>query len=84
VKYPGNIWNQIKNITADEFITALKKDGFVLDVGRGAKRVYRHSDGRRVAIDYHPQKTFGPNLLKSLLDDTGWNMSDLRRLKLAK
>lgn len=60
---PANVWAQLKNITADELVRALLRDGWVLDVARaGSKRVYRHPDGRRVAIDYHPGKTFGPKL----------------------
>jgi len=37
-----------------------------------------------VSIHYHPGKTYGPKLLQALLDDTGWNILDLRRLKLVK
>jgi len=84
VNYPGNIWKQLKNISADDLIAALQKDGFIPDLSSGSRRVYRHSDGRRIAIDYHPQKTFGPNLLKALLDDASWKESDLKRLKLVK
>lgn len=36
----------------------------------------------RVIIHYHPRKTYGPNLLKSLLDDIGWNERDLLRIGL--
>jgi len=84
VKYSSNIWKQLKSITADDFISALLKDNFVVDVSRGSKRVYRHNDGRRVAIDYHPGKTFGKNLLKALLADTRWTEDNFKRLKLIK
>jgi len=79
-----HIWNQLKNKTPDELISALFKDGWTLDETRGATRAYRHSDGRRIVIHYHPHKTYGPKLLKSLLSDIGWTESDLRRLKLVK
>lgn len=82
--YSPHIWNQIKNITADELIKALLRDGWIRDEGRGAILVYRHFDGRRITVHYHPQKTYGPKLLKGLLDDIGWNEDDLRRLKLVR
>jgi predicted RNA binding protein YcfA (HicA-like mRNA interferase family) len=84
MKYPKNVWQQLKGITADELIRGLEKDGWVHDTGVGAERVYRHADGRRVSIHYHPRKTYHRGLLKALLDDIGWAEEDLRRLKLVK
>jgi predicted RNA binding protein YcfA (HicA-like mRNA interferase family) len=84
VKFPAHIWNQLKNLTADEIIHALEKDGWILDKKRGAERVYRHPDGRRVVIHYHPGKTYGPKLLKDLIEDIGWSQEDMKRLKLIR
>ena len=84
MNYPANIWNQLKNISADELKKALEKDGWKLDGGKGSVLIYRHSDGRRVSVHYHPIKTFGPNLLKALFDDIEWTEEDLKRLKLIK
>lgn len=84
MSYPSHIWNQIKNITAEQLIKALEKDGWKKDESRGAVLVYRHSDRRRITVHYHPKKTYGPNLLKSLLSDIGWNEQDFVRLKLIK
>ena len=39
---------------------------------------------RRVAIHYHPKKTYGASLLQGLLEDIGWNEDDLQRLRLIK
>lgn len=50
----------------------------------GAIQIYRHPDGRRVSIHVHPKKTYGPGLLKDLLQDTGWSIDDMKRLKLIK
>ncbi|HEY3118719.1 MAG TPA: type II toxin-antitoxin system HicA family toxin [Chloroflexota bacterium] len=61
---------------------ALERDGWAQDVTRGAVRVYRHSDGERVTIHYHPGKTYGRKLLEGLLEDIGWSEADLRRLRL--
>ena len=65
-------------------MSALEKDGAVLDITRGAVQVYRYPDGRRVTIHYQPRKTYGPKLLKFLIEEIGWSEEDLRRLKLVK
>lgn len=82
--FPKHIWDQVRNLSADELIRALEKDGFVLERSSGAIRLYRHPRGRRVSIHYHPRKTFGADLLKELLSDIGWSEKDMRRLKLIK
>lgn len=83
--FSKNTWEQLRGITADELISALVKDGFVLDEPVRTQRVYRHPSGRKVAIHYHTgNKCYGSGLLKSLLEDIGWSESDMRRLKLIK
>ncbi|OGO19552.1 MAG: hypothetical protein A2Z15_04325 [Chloroflexi bacterium RBG_16_50_11] len=84
MSFPKQVWNQLKNKSADEIISALKRDGAILDTTRGSAQVFRYPDGRRVAIHYHPHKTYGPDLLKDLIKDIGWTEADLRRLKLVK
>jgi predicted RNA binding protein YcfA (HicA-like mRNA interferase family) len=84
MKYPKNVWQQLKSITADELIRALEKDDWVRDIGIGSELVYRHDDARIVSIHYHPRKTYHRGLLKGLLDDIGWTEEHLRRLKLIK
>jgi predicted RNA binding protein YcfA (HicA-like mRNA interferase family) len=79
----GVAWAQLKSITATELLRALERDGWQLRKSKGSCRVYRKGK-RMVAIHYHPDKTFGPKMLKSLLQDIGWEDSDLRRLKLIK
>ena len=82
--YRKNVWAQLKSKTADELISALLRDGFRCDVSGGSARTYWHPDGRRTTIDYHPRKTFGPKLLKLILEDTRWSAADMIRLKLVK
>ena len=84
MKFAKFIWDQLKNLSADELIAALLKDGWKPDTAAGSQRIYKHPDGRRASVHYHAGKTFGPNLLKSLFDDIGWSVKDLRRLKLIK
>ena len=67
MKLSKQTWDQLKNITADKIIKALEKDNWQNDVPSGAEMIYRKPDGRRVSIHYHPQKIYGPKLLKSLL-----------------
>jgi predicted RNA binding protein YcfA (HicA-like mRNA interferase family) len=82
--FSKQVWDQLKNKSAKELISALKKDGAILDTTKGAAQVYLYPDGRRIAIHFHPQKTYGPKLMKTLIDDIGWTESDLKRLKLIK
>jgi len=84
MKYSQNVWNQLKNKSPKDLMSALEKDGAICDVTRGAVQVYRYSDGRRITIHYHPNKTYGPKFIKGLIDDIGWTEDDLRRLKLIK
>lgn len=83
MSFHPNIWNQLKSITADEIISALKKDGWEQDVTIGAVQAFRKGN-KRVTIHYHPKKTYGVRLLNDLLDDIGWSVDDLKRLKLVK
>lgn len=84
MNYSGGTWNQLKNLTADDLIRALEKDRWKPINKKSAIRVFRHPDGRRVSIHYHPSKTFGPNLLKALLEDIGWTEQDMKWLKLIR
>ena len=82
--YSEQVWNQLKNLSADDLVKALKKDGWVKEEGRGAIHVYRNPDGRRVGIHYHQGNTYGAKLLKDLLDDIGWTETRMKELKLIK
>lgn len=78
-----NVWDQLKNTTADQLLKALEKDGWERDVKRGASQFLRKGD-KTITIHYHPGKTYQPKLLKMLIGRTGWNEEDLQRLKLIK
>ncbi len=85
--FPPNVWNQLKNLTADDLITALGKDGWEPDPSsKGAIRAFikKGTPTQRVTIHYHPKKTYGAKLLKGLIEDIGWTEEDLQRLKLIK
>lgn len=85
MSFAPHIWDQLRSISADELIEALERDGFEVEPGPGSIRIYRHPTTKnRVSVHYHPKKTFGPKLLKGLLDDIGWSADDMKRLKLIK
>lgn len=84
MSFSTNVWNQLKNTTAERLVKALRDDGWEHEVTRGATQAYRHPDGRRTVIHYHPKSTYQPKLLKKLISDIGWSEEDLRRLKLIK
>ncbi len=81
--FDKQVWNQLKNTSADNLISALKKDGWQHDITSGASQVYIKKP-KRVTIHYHPKKTYQPKLLKALLKDIGWSVADMKRLKLIK
>ena len=87
MSWPKAVYDQIKNKTVDEIVSALKKDGWLFDESRGAIHVYYNPlSKRRVTIHYHPRKTYkSVKLLEKLIsDDIGWSIEDMKRLKLIK
>lgn len=83
MRYSKNCWLQLKNLTADDLISALERDGWKRDLCKGAFIPFIDpATRRRVIIHYHPQKTYGAGLLKGLLDDAGWDEQDLIRIGL--
>jgi predicted RNA binding protein YcfA (HicA-like mRNA interferase family) len=84
---PTNVWEQVKNLTAEDLIWALQKDGWQKDPSsKGAIVAFikRGRPNKRVTIHFHTKKTYQPKLLKALLAHIGWSAEDLRRLKLIK
>jgi predicted RNA binding protein YcfA (HicA-like mRNA interferase family) len=83
--YSKNAWDQLKGILCDDLIGFLKKDGWVWDVTIGASQAYIHPQRKkRITVHYHPNKSYGPSLLKALLEDIGWTEKDMKRLKVIK
>ena len=86
---PATVWSQLKNRTAKELIRALRRDGWTRETSRRSATLAFHKDEygkarRRIVIHYHPKKTYGIKLLKSLVSDIGWTESDLKRLRLIR
>jgi predicted RNA binding protein YcfA (HicA-like mRNA interferase family) len=74
----------LRNLTAREVISALIRDGFALDRGRGSHQIFYHPDGRRVSVTFFaPGQTFTLKTLKSMIEtEARWTEEDLKRLKL--
>jgi predicted RNA binding protein YcfA (HicA-like mRNA interferase family) len=79
-------YGRLTSFTARRIVSALIRDGFVLDRQTGAHRHYLHPDGRRVTVTFHhPGQTFAPKTLKSMIElQARWSEADLRRLKLIR
>ena len=79
-------YGRLKSLSARRIVSALKRDGFVLDRQTGGHRHYLHPDERRVTVTFHhPGQTFAPKTLKSMIElQARWSQADLRRLKLIK
>jgi predicted RNA binding protein YcfA (HicA-like mRNA interferase family) len=84
---PKHVWDQLKATTIEEFISALKRDGFESDPASsgGGTQAYikcAKSGNIRVVLHYHPGKSWGPKFLKGLIESAGWTTSDLGRVGL--
>jgi len=79
-------YSQLRSLTARELISALMRDGFVLDRQVGSHQHYLHPDRRRVTVSFHrPGETFEVKTLKAMLESQArWTADDLRRLKLLR
>lgn len=77
-------YGRLRTLTARRLVSALHRDGFVLDRQSGAHRHYFHADGRRVTVSFHhPGQTFAPKTLKAMIElQARWRDEDLRRLRL--
>jgi predicted RNA binding protein YcfA (HicA-like mRNA interferase family) len=85
MKFPPNVWNQIKNKSPNDFIKALKKDGWKKDESKGAVQVFRNpKTNSRVTIHVHPGKIYGPSMVEALIEDIGWSIEDMKRVKFIK
>jgi len=75
------IRDQLKNLTAENLINALLKDGWERENKRGAiQRFYhpnRDNDNNRITIRYDPKKTYGIKLLETLIENAEWNEKGL-------
>lgn len=65
-------------VSAKEIIAVLQRDGFICVRQSGSHKIYKNSVGRRVTIPFHGRKILHPKVLKSICDDMGIGVKDLR------
>jgi predicted RNA binding protein YcfA (HicA-like mRNA interferase family) len=76
-------YSRLRSLTAGESISALARDGFVLDRQAGSHQPYLHPDGRPVTVSFHrPGETFEIKTLRTMIEIRAhWTDVDLRRLQ---
>jgi predicted RNA binding protein YcfA (HicA-like mRNA interferase family) len=79
-------YSRLRNLGAGALISALVRDGFVIDRQKGSHQHYRHPDGRRVTVTFHARgRTFKLKTLKSMIEiQAQWTEEDLVRLGILK
>lgn len=81
MKYTRQVWEQLKNKTPGEFISALNRQLGGPDMIAGNEYHYRFPDGRRVSIHYHKKRCYGQSLLKALLERIDWTEQEMKKYK---
>jgi predicted RNA binding protein YcfA (HicA-like mRNA interferase family) len=71
---------KLPRITAAEAIRALEKAGFFLARQSGSHKIYKNSEGKRVTVPYHPEKTLHPKVLRSILRDADLSVGRFKGL----
>jgi len=65
-------YSKLRSLTARKLISALIKDGFILDRIRGAHHQYIHPEKGRVTVSFHHlSDTFPPKTLRCRMDKGG-------------
>jgi len=79
-------YSRLRSLTARELLSALARDGFVLDRQAGAPQLHFHPDGRRVTVSFHhPGETFEIKTLRTMIElQVHWTNKDLKRLKVIR
>ena len=65
-------------LTAQEVMRVIERKGFVLVRQSGSHKIFRNSEGMRITLPFHSGKILHPKLLKSILEDAGLSVDDLR------
>jgi predicted RNA binding protein YcfA (HicA-like mRNA interferase family) len=71
---------KLPRVSASEIIKVLEKRGFALVRQTGSHKIYRDSEGRRTTVPFHASKILHPKLLKSILNEAGLSVEELRSL----
>ncbi len=73
---------RLPRITANDFMRALRRDGWHVTRQEGSHIVMRNDakPGQRVVVPVHAGKILKPGLLSDMLEDAGLTTEELRRL----
>lgn len=82
--YPKDVWRQLKAKDCKDIMRALRAAGYQEDVTSGATRGFINAVGHRLIIRYHSKGGYQRKLLKALLDELGWSVSELAQYGLIK
>ena len=69
---------RLPRLTALEVVRVIERKGFVLVRQSGSHKIFRNSEGTRITLPFHSGKILHPKLLKSILEDAGLSVDDLR------
>ena len=72
---------KLPRITPDQFVRALRRDGWALERQAGSHAQYVHpTKPGRVTVPMHKGVTISPKTLQSMLRSAGLTPDDLRKL----
>ena len=69
---------RLPRLTAQEVMRVIERKGFVLVRQSGSHKIFRNTEGTRITLPFHSGKILHPKLLKSILEDAGLSVDDLR------
>jgi predicted RNA binding protein YcfA (HicA-like mRNA interferase family) len=69
---------RLPRLTAQEVMRVIERKGFVLVRQSGSHKISRNSEGTGITLPFHSGKILQPKLLKSILEDAGLSVDDLR------
>lgn len=72
--------DKLPRVSASEIIKVLEKCGFALVRQTGSHKIYRNAEGRRTTVPFHVHKILHPKLLKSILNEAGLSVEELKSL----
>lgn len=72
--------SNIANIKVQEMERVLRKAGFVPQVGKGSHKRFKHPNGRRTTLAYHPGNIPKP-IVSKILKQTGISLEEFKNLR---
>jgi predicted RNA binding protein YcfA (HicA-like mRNA interferase family) len=70
---------KLPRVNASEIIKVLEKCGFIMTRQSGSHKIYKNSEGRRATVPFHSGKILHPKVLKSILNEAGLSIEELKK-----